>query len=111
MDADSSFLYVNAGAPGSIGDAGLWTRTNIKQPFDDGLAEITSIKLHAGLEELEVSGYMLADSAFPPDKYMLQYLDYGPQPKSNKGKYNRFITNARRGVECTFGRLRGRKIQ
>ena len=55
MDAEV-FLYENAGAPGSIGDAGLWERTSIKQRLDDWLAEITSIKLQAGLEELEVSG-------------------------------------------------------
>ena len=110
VDAAGSFLYVNAGAPGSIGDAGLWARTSIKQQFDEGLTDVASIKLRAGLEELDVSGYLVADSAFPTGKYIMKCLDYIPQANTPESKYNRCVINARRGVECAFGRLKGRWV-
>ena len=46
-DADGLFLYVNAGAPGTVGDAGLWSRCDLSAAIASGMLNEGSIELES----------------------------------------------------------------
>jgi DDE superfamily endonuclease len=110
VDANGLILYANAGSPGSVGDAGVFSRSLIKQQLDQGLAELAAVQLEVAGEEKQVTGYLVADSAFALNKYTTKCIDPPPAHGSAEEKFNRCVINARRGVECCFGRLKGRWV-
>lgn len=113
-DANGRFLYVNAGAPGTVGDAGLWSRSDLCQLIEEGLFHGAPHELTADGHTQSVQPFLVGDAAFPLGPHMMKVWDEArPQDRAHwraagKGKFNRCVINCRRGIECTFGRLKGR---
>lgn len=108
VDAKGLFLYVSSGSPSTAGDAGLWARSALKAKFDDGLPEAAAVELEVDDDVSEITGYLVGDAAFAKSKYMMKCIDPPPPLGSAEAKYNRCVINARRGVERSFGILKGR---
>jgi hypothetical protein len=105
------FRYVNAGAPGCVGDSGLFSRSQLKHQIDEGLldAEATKSTFLDG-SEYNVLPYIVGDAAFPLGTHPLKCYDPSPPAGSPEAKFNRRVTNARRVIERAFGRLKGRWV-
>ena len=107
VDVNGLFLYASAGAPGCMGDAGLWATAELKTQLDNGAYPYGEM-LECGNEAQFVQGYLVGDAAFALSKTMLKCHDGAPLEDTPDGKFNRAIINSRRAVECTFGRLKAR---
>jgi hypothetical protein len=114
-DANGHFLYINAGSPGTVGDAGLWGRSDLWKQIQEGLLDGTALNLVAGGVAQNIQAYFVADSAFPLGKHVMKiYGDpRGAQERAEfeatgKAKFNRCVINARRLIEQVFGGLKGR---
>ena len=109
VDTRGRFLYVHAGAPGSCGDTGLFSQCGLKQVINTGILTQSHVSIAIGQVQHEVHPYIIGDSAFNLQTYMM--IGHGRPPAAkptDKGKFNRRIITSRRTVECTFGRLKGR---
>ena len=101
-------LYVHAGAPGSCGGTGVFSHCGLKQVINTGIFTQSHVNITIGQEEHEVNPYIIGDSAFQLQTYIM--IGHGrPSAAENiaKGEFNRRINMSRRTVECTFGRLKG----
>lgn len=113
-DANGRLLYVNAGAPGTVGDAGLWGCSDLCRLIQEGLLDDAGQVLSTGDESKEVLPFLVGDAAFPLGPHMMKIWDEpGPQGMaqfraSGKGKFNRCVINCRREIERVFGRIKGR---
>ena len=107
VDSDGLFLYASAGAPGAMGDAGLWANAELKALIDGGLVPYGET-LEVGNEQMFVQGYLVGDAAFGLSKTMQKCYDGSPEEQTAQGQFNRAIINSRRAVECAFGRLKTR---
>jgi hypothetical protein len=110
-DSDLIFRYVNAGAPGCVGDSGLFSRSQLKDQIDQGLlqTEATPLNFLDG-SEYNVWPYIVGDAAFPLGTHILKCYEPSPPQGSPEAKFNRKIINARRVIERAFGRLKGRWV-
>jgi hypothetical protein len=111
-DADMRFTYANVGAPACVGDAGLYTRSRLKQQVDDGLLSVVKVELKFDNERVEeIEPFFVGDFALPLGTHM-QKIFSRPTPAegSDKGRFNRRVINAQRLIEITFGRLKGRWV-
>jgi hypothetical protein len=115
-DVRGRFIYVSAGAPSTVGDAGLWARSDLFERIEQGLLSGVTCELEVDGELRSVTGYLVGDSAFSLGPAMQKIYD-GPPPAgqaafvaAGKDKYNRCLINARRTIECSFGRLKGRFV-
>ena len=77
VDSDGLSLYVSAGAPGAMGDAGLWATARLKALIDAGRIPYGE-RLEVGTEELFVQGYLVGNAAFGLSKTMQKC--YGGSP-------------------------------
>ena len=107
-DAQGRFIYINAGAPGTCGDAGLWFRTQLRSQIQEGCLEAGKFELRARGQTRILSPYLVGDSAFALTPTMMKCYDGNVPETSRKGKFNRRLKTARRGIEQAFGRLKGR---
>ena len=113
-DAKGRFLYVNVGAPGSVGDARLWARSDLCSRIEGGMLDIAGVELSDGEETRMIRPVLVGDAAFPLGPHMMKIYDEpGPNgmPEfraSGKATFNRCVINCRREIERTFGRLKGR---
>ncbi|XP_042148663.1 protein ALP1-like [Ixodes scapularis] len=61
VDADSRFLYIDVGAPGSDGDGGIWTTTPLRNAIENGTAGLPI----SGPGPVGVPPVIVGDDAFP----------------------------------------------
>lgn len=61
VDADSRFLYIDVGAPGSDGDGGIWRTTPLRNAIEDGTAGLPI----SGPGPVGVPPVIVGDDAFP----------------------------------------------
>jgi DDE superfamily endonuclease len=111
-DADLRFTYVNAGAPGCVGDAGFFARSRLRERMDGGLLKCidTPLKFADGRQS-SIFPFLAGDAAFPLRPDLLKcHSNPAPQPGTPEAKFNKRLTNVRRLIEMAFGRLKGRWV-
>ena len=106
VDASGRFIYVQAGQPGSIGDAGCLSSSQL-------LANILSGEWLPAIAGREVNGrmvqpFLVGDAAFPLRPFLLKNIDGNHDPDSPEGCYNYHHIRTRRIVENAFGMLKSR---
>jgi hypothetical protein len=110
-DAEGKFLYVSAGAPACVGDAGLFGRSILKERIDEGMLRCVQIPLAMPDGPLhQIYPYLVGDAAFPIGPHMLKVYEPPPAIGTPQSELNFRLTNARRVIEMTFGRLKGRWV-
>ncbi|XP_014667953.1 PREDICTED: uncharacterized protein LOC106809400 [Priapulus caudatus] len=106
VDADYRFIYVDIGAAGRCGDAGVFRESTLKKAMDDNSLNFPTAE---NLEETgpKCSYQIIGDDAFP-----LQHNIMKPYPHRNMDHnqkiFNYRLSRARRVVENAFGILANR---
>lgn len=110
-DADMRLLYASAGAPACVGDAGLFSRTQLKENIDDGMMRTVSVPLffEDGTRQ-DIWPFLVGDAAFPLGTHMMKVIEPGPPAGTPEAQCNRRLLNCRRLIEQTFGLLKGRWV-
>ena len=107
VDSDLCFTYINAGAPGNVGDAELYKRRNLRDDIDNG-GILRAVEL--ALPEIGGDGiypYLVVDGAFSPGQHMLKTVNGPPgSTDSIEAELNKRIRACRRVVERVFGILK-----
>jgi hypothetical protein len=70
-DANVQFLYINAGSPGTGGDAGSWSRTDLWKQIQERLLDSVKINLVADGQARDIYPFLVADSAFLLGKHIM----------------------------------------
>ena len=107
VDANYKFIYVEAGAAGRAGDAGLFNKSTLKKALDNGLLNMPPPACIAGIPESPLNYHMIGDDAFGLSIRMMK-----PYPHRHLDKpkriFNYRLSRARRVVENAFGILASR---
>ena len=107
VDAEYRFLYIDVGAIGSEGDAGIFARTRLRELVDNKLAHIPDAKRLPGTEGSMCDFFFVGDDAFPLRHYLMK--PYPSRSLTHKERiYNYRLSRARRTVENAFGILANR---
>lgn len=108
VDANYRFIYVDVGATGRSGDAGVFEASTLKSTLDTNALSIPnpgSIRLHSS--SVPCNYHLIGDDAFPLRKDLLK-----PYPHRNltfeQRIFNYRFSRARRVVENAFGILANR---
>jgi hypothetical protein len=103
VDADCKFLYVDVGAQGRLGDAGVFNNSKLSKLLEDKSMHIPEPENIMGIET-PLPYMIVADDAFPLRTYIMK-----PFHKKNLSKqednFNYRLSRARRVVENAFGIL------
>lgn len=106
VDANYKFLYVNVGAAGRDGDAGVFSNSSLKKALDDNSLNVPSPLTLEGMTN-KLHHHIVGDDAFP-----LRVDIMKPYPHRNLDKpkliFNYRLSRARRVVENAFGILSNR---
>ncbi|KAI0229409.1 hypothetical protein LSAT2_020154 [Lamellibrachia satsuma] len=106
VDANYKFLYVNVGAAGRDGDAGVFSNSSLKKALDDNSLNVPSPLTLEGTTN-KLHHHIVGDDAFP-----LRVDIMKPYPHRNLDKpkliFNYRLSRARRVVENAFGILSNR---
>jgi hypothetical protein len=113
VDANGSFIYYEAGRPGSAGDGFTFAMSSLRRRILTGEwltipAELIAVIPDAELvlDGVVIPPYIVADSAFAlTDKFMKCYNSVTTDAEMH---FNFACINTRRVVECAFGRLKSR---
>ena len=111
VDARCRFQYINVGAPGTVGDAGLYAQSELCAQIDVGLLKRVSVPIVVDNDVQQVTPFLVGDSAFALSEHMLKNYDIfsrETRESPSKTEFNRRLTNCRRLSEMAFGRLKGR---
>ena len=106
VDADGLFTYISAGAPGNVGDSGLFSRSALKRNIDDGMQRKFQFELPVVGQMHRIYPYLVGDAAFALDMHMLKIID--PAQDELDVRFSCRLINVRRGSELGFGGLKGR---
>jgi hypothetical protein len=110
-DADLRLLYVSAGAPACVGDAGLYSRSRLKANVDDGLMRIFDVPLQFEDDSAHrIRPYLVGDAAFPLSEHMMKVIEPPPAAGSPAAAFNTRALNCRRSIENLFAVLKGRWV-
>jgi hypothetical protein len=105
------FTYVNAGAPGCVGDAGLFGRCKLQENIEAGIMKRKDIPLYLENGEIKsIFPYLVGDAAFPLGVHMMKAIDPPPAVGTSEAEYNAriLLARARRVIQRAFGWLKGR---
>jgi hypothetical protein len=100
------FTYINTGAPGNIGDAGLYLRSSLYAQMQEGLLDCMPVQLAVNGELQEITPYLVGNGAFSLSNYMQKNFDVKNQAVRGDPlcvEFNRRLINARRCSERAFG--------
>ena len=104
--ANYKFLYVNVGAAGRDGDAGVFSNSSLKKGLDDNSLNIPPPLIMEGTTD-KLHHHIIGEDAFP-----LRVETMKPYPHRNldheKLIFNYCLSRARRVVENAFGILSNR---
>ncbi|XP_070412035.1 uncharacterized protein [Nothobranchius furzeri] len=105
VDGRGMFWNVNAGQPGSLHDARVLRLSTFWDLVAHGQLHPTSTK---NIEGVNVGFYVLGDSAYPLQNWLLKPFSDNGRLTAEQQAYNRKTSRARVVVENAFGRLKGR---
>jgi len=106
VDADLKFIYVDIGSPGSVGDAGIWNRSQIKQAIEQNTLNIPPDTPLPGDNE-PMPYFIIGDDAFSLTTRLMK--PYGHRGLTYEEKiFNYRLSRARRVVENAFGIMANR---
>lgn len=107
VSANYKFIYINAGASGRAGDAGIYTDSDLKKALDDNSLNLPEPALIHGITEKKVHHHIVGDNAF---SLSLQIMKTYPHRHMDNAKriFNYCLSRARRVVENAFGILTNR---
>ncbi len=104
VDANYKFIYVDVGAAGRAGDAGVYGESSLKKALESQSLDLPPPVFLQGKEDCEVHFHIVGDDAFPLSKNMMK-----PYPHRNLERQRRIfnyrLSRARRVVENAFGIL------
>lgn len=96
-------MYVDVGAPGRAGDAGMFSESTLKKALDGDTLHVPPPKTVEGIFS-KIHYHIVGDDAFPLSKNIMK-----PYPQRNldraKRIFNYRLSRARRVVENAFGIL------
>lgn len=103
VDANYKFIYVDVGAAGRAGDAGVFADSTLKQALTSNSLDLPSSSTISGISS-KIEYHIVGDDAFPLTMRIMK-----PYPHRNLVKekriYNYRLSRARRVVENAFGIL------
>ncbi|XP_070406843.1 uncharacterized protein [Nothobranchius furzeri] len=105
VDGRGMFWNVNAGQPGSLHDPRVLRLSTFWDLVAHGQLHPTSTK---NIEGINVGFYVLGDSAYPLQNWLLKPFSDNGRLTAEQQAYNRKTSRARVVVENAFGRLKGR---
>lgn len=104
VDANYKFIYVDIGAAGRAGDAGVYGDSTLKKAVASNSLNLPSPTCLPGNSAFKVNYHIVGDDAFPMSKNLMK-----PYPHRNleleKRIFNYRLSRARRVVENAFGIL------
>ncbi|XP_013419995.1 putative nuclease HARBI1 [Lingula anatina] len=107
VDANYKFIYVDVGAPGRAGDAGVFNESTINRALLDNSINLPPPVPLEGIAESNISYHLVGDDAFSLQMTMMK-----PYPHRNLDKkkriFNYHLSRVRRVVENLFGILGNR---
>lgn len=107
VDANYKFVYVNVGASGRAGDAGVYNESTLKKAVMENTINLPPPACIQGLSSSRINYHIVGDDAFPLSLTMMK-----PYPHRNLEKekriFNYRLSRARRVVENAFGILANR---
>ncbi|CAN8013038.1 unnamed protein product, partial [Ixodes pacificus] len=107
VDANYRFIYIDVGAPGSKGDAGVWQTTPLQRAISNNTVNLPKAVKVATAPDLLLPPVFVADDAFPIGRNIMK--PFGGTPLSDDQKvFNYRLSRARRVVENAFGILANR---
>jgi hypothetical protein len=66
---------VNAGAPGNLGDAGLYSASRFNKQVGDGLLRAATVQLVVENQPHSTYPYLVGDAAFPLSDHVVKNVD------------------------------------
>jgi hypothetical protein len=106
VDANYKFVYVDVGASGRAGDAGVFGESSLKKALGDGTLNLPPPITVEGIPS-KICYHIVGDDAFPLTENIMK-----PYPHRNLDKskriFNYRLSRARRVVENAFGILANR---
>ena len=103
VDANYKFIYVDVGAAGRAGDAGVFADSTLKQALTSNSLDLPSSSTISGISS-KIEYHIVGDDAFPLTMRIMK-----PYPHRNLVKekriYNYRLSRACRVVENAFGIL------
>lgn len=101
VDADYKFMFVDVGAQGRIGDAGVYSNCQLSRLLENNKLNIPPSEIIPGIEQ-PIPYTVVADDAFPLRTYIMKPFQ---QRNFNKIEliFNYRLSRARRVVENAFG--------
>ena len=109
VDARGKFTYVNAGQPGSVGDAFTLDCSDLKRKIESKswLNVPDEFLPHMRLDDATFQPFLCADSAFALSPSLMKCFEVD-HPTHEQFNFNYALIRMRRVVECAFGRLKKR---
>lgn len=107
VDANCKFVYINVGASGRAGDAGIYTDSDLKKALDENSLNLPKPTSIHGIAGKKIHYHIVGDDAF---SLSLQMMKPYPHRNMDKAKriFNYRLSRARRVVENAFGILANR---
>ena len=106
VDANYKFIYIDVGASGRAGDAGVFAGSTLKQALDKNSLNLPPDETVQGMEN-KLPYHIVADDAFPLSTRLMK-----PYPQRNldhtKRIFNYRLSRTRRVVENAFGIMANR---
>lgn len=103
VDANYKFIFVDVGAAGRAGDAGVFGDSTLKRALELNSLDLPSPRTLSGIAT-KIDHHIVGDDAFPLTRQIMK-----PYPHRNLEKkqriYNYRLSRARRVVENAFGIL------
>ena len=103
VDANYKFIYVDVGAAGRAGDAGVYAESELKRAITSNSLDLPPRTNIAGISN-KLEYHIIGDDAFPMTTSLMK-----PYPHRNLGKekriFNYRLSRARKVVENAFGIL------
>ena len=104
VDANYKFVYVDVGAAGRAGDAGVYNQSTLKKAIISNSLNLPSLAFIQGSSTDKISYHIVGDDTFPMTENLMK-----PYPHRNLDKKNQIfnyrLSRARRVVENAFGIL------
>jgi len=109
VDACERFTYISAGHPATAADSTVFKNSTLFEMWTEGTI-LNSLNMRYPIEGHMVSPYVIADGAFALSPQVIKrYTSFSPDSdRSTEAVFDRAHSNARRKVECAFGKLKAR---
>jgi hypothetical protein len=107
VDANYKIIYVDVGAAGRAGDAGVFNDSVLKNALIANALNIPPPENIEGLSDSQINHHIIGDDAFPMGMNMMKPYPHRRLEKENR-IFNYRLSRARRVVENAFGILANR---